>query len=264
MSTYAIGSINGYYSPLLKLLEKIAFNPEQDKLWFTGNLVNGGADGLAVLRFIKDLGKNAVTVLGSQELHLLTVAEGLAQLEVGDTFAEILNAPDKDELIKWLRKRSLIHHDSKLNFTLVHAGIPAAWTFSQALTFAYEVESVLSGSNYHSFLENQGKDQTRWNAKLRGWRRLRYITNAYTVMKYCDDQGKLDFNACGSVDQQTEGLLPWYKVPGRITANLNIMFADDGNFADAAYPGVYPLPENDSLCAWKLSEIPEMFSVEIA
>jgi bis(5'-nucleosyl)-tetraphosphatase (symmetrical) len=126
------------------------------------------------------------------------------------------------------------------------------------------VESVLSGSNYHSFLENQGKDQTRWNAKLRGWRRLRYITNAYTVMKYCDDQGKLDFNAYGSVDQQTEGLLPWYKVPGRITANLNIMFADDGNFADAAYPGVYPLPENDSLCAWKLSEIPEMFSVEIA
>lgn len=263
MSTYAIGSINGYYQTLLKLLEKLAFDPKQDKLWFTGNLVNGGPDGLAVLRFIKDLGQKAVTVLGDQELHLLTVAEGLAQLDAGDTLADILNAPDKHELLNWLRKRSLIHHDGKLNFTLVHAGIPAEWTFSQALTFAYEVESVLAGSNYQAFLANLSQDQSRWHAKLSGWKRLRFISNAYTVMKYCNEQGKLDFHACGAVDQQVQGLLPWYRVPARITANLNIIFADDGNFADAPYPGIYPLSAKDSLCAWKLSDTPERFSVDV-
>ncbi|MGZ8946859.1 MAG: symmetrical bis(5'-nucleosyl)-tetraphosphatase, partial [Methylococcaceae bacterium] len=171
MTTYAIGSVKGYYQPLLKLLEKIQFDPENDCLWFAGNLINEGPESLAVLRFVKDLGKKAVTVLGNQELHLLTIAEGFAQPETSDTLDEILDAPDRDELLKWLRRRPLIHHDAKLNFTLAHAGIPAEWSFSQALTFAYEVESVLSQNNYTALLENLAPDQSRWHAKLRGWKR---------------------------------------------------------------------------------------------
>ncbi len=263
MSTYAIGNVKGNYQVLLRLLEKIQFDPENDHLWFTGNLINEGPESLAVIRFVKDLGKKAVTILGNQELHLLAVAEGVEPPEAGDTLDEILNAPDKDELLKWLRRRGLIQHDSKLNFTLVHAGISAEWSFSQALTFAYEVDSVLSQGNYLAFLENRGQDQSRWHAKLTGWKRLRFITNAFTLMKYCHENGKLDFNAGGAIEAQAEGLVPWYRLPDRLTSNLNIIFADDANFADDSFPGIYPLPSKDKLCALKLSATPEHFSVDI-
>lgn len=261
MSTYAIGSVKGDYQSLKKLLDTIRFDPEQDRLWFSGNLVNEGQESLQVLRHIKSLGKAALMVLGAQELHLLGVASGYAQANAGDTFDEILNAPDRDELLKWLRQRSLIHHDSKLNFTLVHAGIPGEWTFSQALTFAYEVESVLSGSNYAAFLENRKQDQSRWHAKLRGWKRLNFIANAYTVMKYCNEQGKLDFKASGAIDSQAQGLVPWYRVPERTTAKLNVVFADDANFTDASFPGIYPLSSHGTLSALKLSAEPETITI---
>ncbi len=261
MTTYAIGSVNGDYQSLSKLLEKIDFDPNNDCLWFTGNLINGGTESLAVLRFVKSLGRKAVMVLGDQELHFLSIAAGFAQPCEKDTLDEILNAPDRDELLKWLRQRSLIHHDSKLNYSLVHAGIPGEWTFSQALTFAYEVESVLSGSNYAAFLENRRQDQSRWHAKLRGWKRLNFIANAYTLMKYCTAQGKLDFNAAGAVAAQTEGLIPWYRQPERITTHLNIVFADDTSFADTQLPGFYPLPSHSELCALKLSATPDLISV---
>jgi bis(5'-nucleosyl)-tetraphosphatase (symmetrical) len=262
MTTYAIGSVNGNFQSLLKLLDKIQFDPENDCLWFAGNLVNEGPDSLAVLRFVKGLGKNAVMVLGNQELRLLALAEGFEQSEASDTLDEILHAPDRDELLKWLRRRGFVHYDSKLNFTLVHAGIPAEWSFSHAITFAYEVESALSGSMYRDFLENRGQDQSRWNAKLRGWKRLRFITNAFSLMKYCNENGKLDFKASGAIETQVEGLVPWYRLPDRLTSSLNIIFADDSNFEDGIFPGIYPLSTQGNLYALKLAAIPEKFSID--
>ncbi len=262
MATYAIGNVKGNFQTLLKLLEQIQFDPDHDRLWFSGNLVNEGAESLDVLRFVRNLGKKAVTVLGNQELYLLALAEGIETPHPADTLDEILNAPDREELLKWLRSRGLIHHDSKLNFTLVHAGIPAEWSFSQTLTFAYEVESVLSGGNYQALLENRGQDQSRWHAKLRGWKRLRFITNAFTMMKYCNDNGKLDFHAIGAVESQIKGLIPWYRLPDRTTSSLNIIFADDANFADDSFPGIYPLTSQIQLSALKLAATPELIQVD--
>jgi len=261
MTTYAVGSVHGDYQALTQLLQEIGFEADSDRLWFAGNLVNGGPDSLAVLRFVKNLGKSAVTVLGSQELHLLSVAAGVASSRAEDTLDEILGAPDKDELLKWLRQRSLIHHDSKLKFTMVHAGIPAEWAFSQALTFAYEVESALAGGQYTAFLENRRQDQSRWHAKLRGWKRANFIANAYTVMGYCSDQGKLDFQACGPMSLQTPPLVPWYRLPDRINANLNIIFSDETGFEDSVFPGIFPLACQTTLSALKLTSEPEIFSI---
>lgn len=248
MTTYAIGSVNGNYQALVTLLDKIAFNPDIDSLWFSGNLV-GGPGSLAVLRLVKELGKKAVTVLGDSELRLLQRAAGVETADANDALNEILHAPDREQLLKWLRLRSLMHHDGKRNFTLVHAGIPGAWSFSQALTFACEVESALASNKYHAFMENRRQDQTRWHAKLSGWKRLNFIANAYTLMKYCNEQGKLDFQADGAVQNQAEGLIPWYRQPERGTARLNILFADDAGFADQPCPGIYPLPTVDTLRA---------------
>lgn len=263
MATYAIGSVNGCYDALLKLLEKIQFDRENDHLWFTGNLVNTGLDSLAVLRFVRSLGKNAVSVLGNQELHLLKIAEGLVRPEAGDTLDEILDAPDRDELLKWLRCRKLIHHDSKLNFTLVHAGIPAEWSFSQALTFAYEAESAMAQGNYLALLENTGQSQSRWHAKLRGWKRLSFIINACTQMKYCNETGKLDFKTSGATGSQSEGLVPWYRLPGRMASHLNIIFSDDADFKDDIFPGIYPMPVHGKLSALKLAATPEKISIAV-
>jgi bis(5'-nucleosyl)-tetraphosphatase (symmetrical) len=262
MTTYAIGSVYGDYQTLMQLLQEIAFDPNTDQLWFTGNLLNRGTESLAVLKFVKGLGKSAVMVLGDQELHLLSVAADVIPRNAEDSFDDILNAPDRDELLKWLRQRGLVHHDSKLNFTMVHAGIPGEWSFSQTLTFAYEVESVLSGSQYLAFLENRKQDQSRWNAKLRGWKRTNFIANAYTLMAYCNDQGKLDFAARGAVTEQSGELLPWYRLPDRSTANLNIVFADDAGFEDSAYPGIYPLSSRTMLSALKLQSAPENIKTE--
>ncbi|MGR8930797.1 MAG: symmetrical bis(5'-nucleosyl)-tetraphosphatase [Gammaproteobacteria bacterium] len=260
MTTYAIGSVNGDYRTLEKLLQKIQFDPNNDRLWFSGNLVGTATESLKVLRFVKNLGKNAITVLGEQELRLLKQAAGLAESSSSGSFADILAATDRDELLKWLRQRGLIHHDSKLQFTLVHAGIPHEWSFSQALTFAYEAESALSGANGVSFLENHRFDQSRWHAKLRGWKRLNFIFNAYVFMRYCTEQGKLDFSAEGSVDQQRQGVMPWYRVPERNTAQLNIIFADDTGFCDQPYPGIYPLTARYTLPALKLGQLTELIS----
>ena len=262
MTTYAIGSVKGCYQTLVHLLEKIAFDSETDCLWFAGNLVNEGPDSLAVLRLVKGLGKQAVMVLGNQELHLLQLADGHIQPEVGDALNELLNAPDRDELIKWLRSRPLLHHDATLNFTLVHAGIPAEWSFSQALTFAYEVESVISQGNAKLLLENLTPDQSRWHAKLRGWKRLRFITNAFTLMKYCTPQGKLDFYTSGSITSQTADLVPWYRLSERLTTQLNIIFADDACFQDEKFPGIFPLPARTHLSAFTLAAPPELIHVE--
>lgn len=260
MATYAIGGVHGDFRALTSLLQDIGFKPEQDRLWFAGNLVNGGPDSLSVLRYVKGLGKSAVTVLGSQELHLLSVAAGVAPPKLEDDFDEILAAPDREELLKWVRQRSLIHHDSKLGFTLVHAGIPAEWSFSQMLTFAFEVESALVGPLCSGFLENRRQDQSRWHAKLRGWKRSNFIANACTLMAYCSEQGKLDFNARGPVGEQAGGLVPWYRLPDRATANLNIVFADEAGFEDAGFPGIFPLGCRATLSALELSATPESVS----
>jgi bis(5'-nucleosyl)-tetraphosphatase (symmetrical) len=245
----------------MNLLEKIQFNPEQDNLWFTGNLISNNAQSLEVLRFVQSLGKKAVLVLGDQELHLLQLVDGFISEEGNELLTEIQNAPDCAVLLKSLRRRPLIHHDSKLNFTLVHAGIPADWSFSQALTFAYEVESVLSQTNAKLLLENLVQDQSRWHAKLRGWKRLRFIVNACTLMKYCSPEGKLDFQTRGAVHSQTGELMPWYRLPNRLTTQLNIIFSDEADFQDDDFAGIYPLSAQENLTALKLAAIPEKISV---
>lgn len=261
MTTYAIGDVRGNFKTLVQLLDKIQFNKEQDTLWFSGNLVNTGPDSLEVLRFVKDLGNRAVTVLGQQELRLLAVAEGVTPQDSDDLFDDVLAAPDRNALLKWLRQWPFLHHD--LSFTLVHAGIPAEWSLSQARTLAMEAETSLSMGNHKSFLENIfADDPTRWHAKHRGWKRVRFITNAFTRIRYCNESGRLDFTAEGT---QPEGYIPWYRMTNRAMAEQKIIFSHWSTLDDAAVPGIYPLNSNsihdDSLNALTISSQPEKIHV---
>ena len=134
MATYAVGDIQGCYTELQQLLQQIHFDPAQDRLWLVGDLVNRGPDSLQVLRFVKSLGDRAITVLGNHDLHLLAVAEGVGELHRTDTLDEVLSAPDRDELLDWLRRQRLLHAEG--DYVLVHAGLLPQWSVKQAVSLA--------------------------------------------------------------------------------------------------------------------------------
>ena len=247
MATFAVGDIQGCHDELQRLLERIDFDAAEDRLWFTGDLVNRGPRSLATLRFVKSLGEHAVCVLGNHDLHLLAVAAGTAKPRPNDTLDEVLAAPDRDELLDWLRRRPLFHHDATLGYTLVHAGLPPQWDLAQAEGCARELESVLRADPADFFRHMYGNEPRCWSPKLRGMERLRFIVNCFTRLRYCNAEGELDLKAKGAPGSQPEGYLPWYAVPGRRSAGLHILFGHWSTLGEVDGFEVYNL---DTGCVW--------------
>ncbi len=225
MAVYAIGDLQGCYEPLQRLLERLDFDPARDRLWFAGDLVNRGPASLQTLRFVKALGAAAVTVLGNHDLHLLAVASGVDDRRGnGDTLGSVLQAPDRDELIHWLRARPLLHHDAALGWAMLHAGLPPQWNLQQALALAGEVEAVLRGPDYRDALAHMyGNEPRRWDAGLRGWERLRFVINCLTRMRYCTAEGELCLEAKGPPGTQPPPCLPWFECPERRSAGTPLV-----------------------------------------
>ena len=214
MATYAIGDLQGCFAPLERLLGQVRFDPARDRAWFVGDLVNRGPDSLACLRFVRSLGDAAVAVLGNHDLHLLCVAEGIQKRKSRDTLDEVLEAPDRGELLQWLRHRPLFHVEGQ--HALVHAGLIESWSVKRARELAGEVETVLRGPDYRAFLERMyGDEPNEWKDDLRGVERLRVIVNAMTRMRVCDERGAMMLRFKGEPDEAREGWTPWFDMPGR-------------------------------------------------
>jgi bis(5'-nucleosyl)-tetraphosphatase (symmetrical) len=225
MSIYAIGDIQGCYAEFMALIEQIQFDPQQDQLWFTGDLVNRGPQSLAVLRYVKALGDTQHLVLGNHDLHLLALAYGARKSNPGDTLDEILNAADKIELIEWLRHRPLLHYDSSNHFVMTHAGLAPMWTLKQAIKLAYEVESVLQSDEPKHLLHSMYGDQPNcWHPQLAGMERLRSIINYFTRMRLCSADGALDLTYKGVLTNKPAHLIPWFEVANRANAKEKIIF----------------------------------------
>lgn len=225
MSTYAIGDVQGCYAELILLLKKIEFDPAKDRLWFVGDLVNRGPKSLEVLRFIKNLEDKCIVVLGNHDLHLLAVVYGSQQYRDEDTFVDVLDADDKDELLFWLRSQKLCHYDEKLNFVMMHAGIPPEWDLVTTQQSALEVEQILRSDKHIEFFKHMYGDQPdHWDNELLGWDRYRYITNALTRMRYCDDEGRLNLTEKGPPGSVSENLIPWFKKLNPKNKKLNVVF----------------------------------------
>jgi bis(5'-nucleosyl)-tetraphosphatase (symmetrical) len=248
MAVYAIGDIQGCYDPLLRLLDLLRFDPATDTLWLVGDLVNRGPQSVEVLRLVHSLGERAVVVLGNHDLTLLAVAAGQVKPKRKDTFHTILDAPDRGELLDWLRRRPLLHHDAALGFTMIHAGLPPQWDLALAQRCAVELEAILRGPDCEAFLARMfGGEPRCWRDDLAGYDRLRFTVNVLTRMRFCTADGTLSFTEKGPPGSQEPGLLPWFAVPGRRNADLNLVF---GHWAALGYyraPGIYAL---DSGCVW--------------
>jgi bis(5'-nucleosyl)-tetraphosphatase (symmetrical) len=246
MTTYAIGDVQGCYDPLRALLDAIRFDPAADTLWFVGDLVNRGPQSLETLRFVRSLGNRAVTVLGNHDLHLLVVAAGVRKPHRGDTIDQILDAPDRDELLDWLRTRRMMHVEG--GWAMVHAGLLPQWTIPEALALAREVETALRGADYPGLLENMyGNAPDAWDDALTGYDRLRVIINAMTRLRLCDTAGRMDFGHKGSLEDAPAGLVPWFDVPGRGSAGTPIVCGHWAALGVTLMPDVLGI---DSGCVW--------------
>lgn len=247
MTTYVIGDLQGCLSPLLRLLDHLKYEPANDHLWFVGDLINRGPESLPALRFVKALGSNATTVLGNHDLHLLAVLHGVRKASGKDTLDDIISAPDRDELTHWLVEQPLIHTDEQLGHTLVHAGIHPHWSLEHAHTLAQEVSEALT-SDLENFLQHMyGNSPSHWSEDLSTRKRRRFAVNAFTRMRYCHQDGQLDFDFNGPPSIAPDHLFPWYATPNRKPLNTTIVF---GHWS--SHPAIapdYAIP-TDRGCVW--------------
>jgi bis(5'-nucleosyl)-tetraphosphatase (symmetrical) len=208
MATYAIGDVQGCFEELEALLREVGFRKD-DRLWLVGDLVNRGPGSAEVLRFVKGLGKRAVTVLGNHDLHLVTQHEGFERPRRDDTIQDVLQAQDREALVDWLRTRPLMHVEGE--WAMVHAGLVPQWSIGKAAALAREAQAALAAKNYREFLSNMyGSTPDLWSDGLAGWDRQRVIVNAMTRMRFCTPEGKMDFKAKG--EQAPPGYRPWFEM----------------------------------------------------
>jgi len=246
MAHYAIGDIQGCRAELCELLALIGFSPATDRLWLTGDLVNRGPDSLGVLREVHALGGAAQTVLGNHDLHLLTVAAGHRLSHRDDTIAQILAAPDRDELLEWLARQPLAIAES--NMLMVHAGVLPQWSAARVLALAGEVETVLASTDREPFLRVlYGDDPHAWRDDLEGFDRLRAIVNALTRLRFCTSDGRMEFREKRGADYAPQGYAPWFAHDNRQTASSVVICGHWSTLDLMLAPNVLML---DSGCLW--------------
>ena len=253
MATYAIGDIQGCCDPLKRLLERIRFDPAQDRIWFVGDLVNRGPDSLGVLRLVRnELGDRAVTVLGNHDIHLMSVWSGHGRLKSADTLRATLDAPDADELIEWLRHRPLMHVEEDLGYAMAHAGLPPAWSVAEGQLRARELEHALRGGiPFNDLMDNiYGNLPTEWSDDLEGYERLRFITNAFMRMRFVDGQGRLLLRFKGRPGEAPEDHYPWFKARRRLRGGRDPVKLVTGHWSLLGFHNDDGVLSIDTGCQW--------------
>jgi bis(5'-nucleosyl)-tetraphosphatase (symmetrical) len=243
---YVIGDIQGCCDQLEQLLALIEQQAAGAKILFAGDLVNRGPKSLETLRLVKAMGSRADTVLGNHDLHLLAVANGIRPAHHSDTLEAILQAPDREELLEWLRQRPLAILEQ--GHLLVHAGLFPQWSIANALSLAQELEQILHGPDWITLLtEMYGNTPDRWNDSLQGSDRWRCIINALTRMRYCSEDGQMDFASKDGMADAPPGFMPWFDVPGRKSAHHAVAFGHWSTLGLVLRPDLISL---DTGCVW--------------
>jgi len=250
MALYMIGDLQGCDAALQRLLEKIAYSPSRDTLYLLGDLVNRGPASDAVLRRLMGYGSSARCLVGNHDLHLLAVSYGARKSGRKDTLQCILQAPDREDMLHWLRHQNmaLLEQWGGQQMLMVHAGVLPQWSSAQTLDLAHEVESVLRGHDVARFFATMyGNQPNAWNAQLSGAERLRVIVNALTRLRFCTAEGLMEFGENGAADTAPAGYLPWFDVPQRQTAQATVAF---GHWSTLGHLHRGDVLAMDTGCVW--------------
>lgn len=243
---YLIGDLQGCCDALERLLQTLDFSPSRDRIHCLGDLINRGPASLRTLRTLQGLGDAAHCLLGNHDLHLLAAAHGARKPGKSDTLREILDAPDRDALLDWLRHRDLASEVQ--GWLLVHAGVVPQWDRADTLARAAEVEAVLRGADLPDFLhEMYGNEPDRWSPALTGTARLRFIVNVLTRLRFCAQDGQLEFKSKDGAGDAPQGFMPWFEVPGRRTAGQPVAFGHWSTLGLRQAPDLLAL---DTGCVW--------------
>jgi bis(5'-nucleosyl)-tetraphosphatase (symmetrical) len=246
MAYYLIGDVQGCDGALQRLLDKVGFSPSRDALYALGDLVNRGPSSTAVLRRLVGLGDAARCLLGNHDLNLLAIACGVRAPHRNDTVAQVLDAPDREPLLQWLRHQRLALWAHGI--LMVHAGVLPAWDAGQVLRLASEVEALLRGPGQRDFLAHMyGNEPAEWDDSLTGPARWRVIVNALTRLRFCTPEGRMGLKASGGPASAPPGMLPWFDLPGRRTAGLPIAFGHWSTLGLLQRPDLISL---DTGCVW--------------
>ena len=250
MAVWAIGDIQGCHDELVRLIDKLNYDPARDALWFCGDLVNRGGQSLEVLRLVKSLNERTVVTLGNHDLSLLAVSarNEKDQARVNPELRAVLFAPDREDLLGWLRHRPLLHADRELGTMMIHAGLAPNWTVAHAESAAREIESKLRGNDYKRLLRQMfGNKPDTWSARLQGIDRLRASINVLTRMRFCDVRGRIAFSEKGMPGTQRPGTYPWFSVPGHAARDLRIVCGHWSTLGRFSGLGVHAI---DTGCVW--------------
>ena len=265
MAIYLVGDIQGCFDELTSLMSQVNFSPAKDTLYLAGDLVARGPKSLDTLRLVKSLGSSAKVVLGNHDLHLLAVHAGIKKAKSSDHLGELLSAPDADELMHWLAKQPLIHeipnpdlplanksnknHTNKPLAYMSHAGISPQWTLSEALTQAISVQKKLSSKNRNKWLAQMyGEKPNCWKKAKTEIEKFRYSINALTRMRFCFEDGSLEFEQKASPEKTAQtNLYPWFELSQIINTNQWVFGHWASLMGKCSHANIYPL---DTGCVW--------------
>ncbi len=243
---YLVGDVQGCAGALDRLLDSIDFSPSRDRLYVLGDLVNRGPASLATLRRLRDLGAAATCMLGNHDWHLLAVAAGIRPRHRSDTLDDILDAPDREAWLAWLRERRMAVFEN--GWLMLHAGVVPQWDLATVLELAGALEKNLRDRAPRELLGAMfGNEPTRWSESLAGDERLRFTLNTLTRIRFVGDDGTLEFTTKDGADAAPAGFCPWFDAPGRRTAGVPIAF---GHWSSLGLVDRADLLGLDSGCVW--------------
>jgi bis(5'-nucleosyl)-tetraphosphatase (symmetrical) len=248
VATYAIGDVQGCHDELCRLLDKIRFDPAADRLWFTGDLVNRGPRSLEVLRLVRGLGDRAITVLGNHDLHLVA-AHVRGKARPKDTFHDVLEAADADELVAWLRRRPLLHVEG--HWAMVHAGLPPQWSLGRARAVCDAAARLIASRRSDAFFRDHmyGNRPDAWSDRLRGRERLRFVINCCTRLRVCTPAGRLVLDFTGAPGDAPAPARPWFALPNRRGRGTTLVFGHWSTLGRVHWPA-YRAYGLDTGCVW--------------
>jgi len=249
VAVWAIGDIQGCYDSLQELLKRIKFNIAEDELWIAGDLVNRGDKSLEVLNYLYSIKDSIRVVLGNHDIALISAYAGIKR--PNPTIAPILEAPNVKELIDWLRHQPFLHWDYRLGYAMAHAGISPQFDFGAAIRYASRIEKKLRGRNYKAWLKHMHKKSSnRFDAKARSLDIEKYILNSFISMRFCKDDGELNFKQKGEPTNYKvtkKGLKPWFACPSRKFISMKIIF---GHWSTLGYYQDSNVLSIDTGCVW--------------